>query len=246
MVSLFFFFGGFMTELVYMKDCYVREFTAQVVKSGDDYVVLDKTAFYPEGGGQESDTGRLEWDGQRSNVLKVEKKGEVIHRVDKVPLEGTFVAGFIDWEQRYARMRMHTAQHLVSWVAMKLFGVRTVGNQIHTERSRIDFYPANFSDEDLDRIERESNKLIEKELDVKIYELPRHEALKIVDPKRCDLNRLPKSVKKLRIVEIDGTDWCPCAGTHVRNLIELGKVKILEKINKGKDKQRIVYTLIRE
>lgn len=233
-----------MTELLHMKDCYLHEFKATVIRTGDGFVVMDRTAFYPEGGGQESDTGYLEWDGEKIKVIKVEKKGDVVHRVEKVPPVGSEVRGYVDWTKRYSRMKMHTAQHLVSWVAMKLFNVSTVGNQIHGEKSRIDFYPANFSEEDLGRIEKESNKVIERGLEVKIYELPREEALKRVDAKRCDLSRLPASVKKLRIVEIEGLDVCPCAGTHVRNLSELGKVRILEKINKGKSKQRIIYTLV--
>lgn len=233
-----------MTELLHMKDCYLRDFEARVVRAGDNYVVLNRTAFYPEGGGQESDTGYLEFNGEKIRVLKVEKKGEVIHRVEKILPEGSAVHGFLDWEQRYARMKMHTAQHLVSLVAMKLFSVTTVGNQIHEDKSRIDFHPADFSEEDLKRLADESNKIIEKGLEVKIYELPREEALQKVDQRRCDLTRLPASVQKLRIVEIDGMDLCPCAGTHVKSLSELGKVEILEKINKGKDKQRILYHLI--
>ncbi len=235
-----------MTELLHMKDCYIREFQAKVVRAGDGFVVLDRTAFYPEGGGQESDTGFLVVNGEKIRVLKVEKKGEVVHRVESVILEGSFVEGFVDWDQRYARMRMHTAQHLVSWVAMQLFGVTTVGNQIHEESSRIDFYPIDFSEEDLKRLADQSNKIIDRGLAVKIYELPREEALKRVDQKRCDLSRLPPSVLTLRMVEIDGLDFCPCAGTHVKSLGELGKVEILEKINKGKDKQRIVYRLVKD
>lgn len=233
-----------MTELLHMKDCYLHEFKATIIRTGDGFVVMDRTAFYPEGGGQESDTGYLEWGGEKIKVIKVEKKGDVIHRVEKVPPVGSEVRGHVDWTKRYARMKMHTAQHLVSRVAMELFNVSTVGNQLYAGKSRIDFYPANFSEDDLKKLEKESNKVIERGLEVKIYELPREEALKRVDAKRCDLSRLPASVKKLRIVEIEGIDVCPCAGTHVRNLSELGKVKILEKINKGKDKQRIVYELV--
>ncbi|UCG95895.1 MAG: alanyl-tRNA editing protein [archaeon] len=233
-----------MTELLHMKDCYLRDFRAKVVRTGENFVVLDRTAFYPEGGGQESDTGYLEWNGQKSVVTRAEKKGEIVHRVDKVPPLGTEVTGHLDWDQRYARMRMHTAQHLVSLMTMNLFGVTTVGNQIHGDKSRIDFHPADFSEKDLKRIEEESNRIIERGLEVKIYELPREEALEKVDRRRCDLSRLPASVQKLRIVEIDSLDFCPCAGTHVKNLKELGRIRILEKINKGKDKQRIVYTLV--
>ncbi len=227
-----------------MKDCYLKDFKAKVLRAGPGFVTLDRTAFYPEGGGQESDMGFIEWNGEKTRVTRVEKKGDVIHRVGQVPPEGTEVTGHIDWGPRYRRMRMHTAQHLVSLVAINLFGVSTVGNQIHEDRSRIDFYPADFSEGDLEKIEQEANRLIEENLEVKIYEIPREEALERVDSKRCGLSRLPASVRTLRIVEIKGADVCPCAGTHVKNLKELGKVRILEKINKGKDKQRIVYTLV--
>jgi len=149
----------------------------------------------------------------------------------------------MDWETRYNRMRMHTAQHVVSAVAADMYNLQTVGNQIHADRSRIDFYPAHFDEEGLKKLEEKSNEIIDKALDVKIYEVDREEADKIVPANRVDMSRLPQHIKKLRMVEIDGWDWCPCAGTHVASLTELGHVKITDKRSKGADKERVEYIL---
>lgn len=244
-----------MTEMLYMADNYVKEFDATVQKAGESqatesrpgegYVVLDRSAFYPLGGGQEYDTGTIFWEGKTSRVSKVLKEeGQVRHYLEgEMPPEGTTIHATLDWEQRHNRMRMHTAQHVVSSVAADLYNLQTVGNQLYADRSRIDFYPAHFDEEGLKKLEEESNKIIDQGLDVKIYELPREEAEKIVPKHRVDMSRLPSSIKKLRMVEIDGWDWCPCAGTHVRNLSELGHVKIVEKKSKGTDKERIEYIL---
>jgi len=234
-----------MTEMLYMKDNYVKQFDASVQKAGVDYIILDRSAFYPLGGGQEHDTGKIEFEGKTSTVTKVLKEnGEVRHYLEgKVPSPGTRLHATIDWGTRYNRMRMHTAQHVVSAVAADMFNLQTVGNQVHANRSRIDFYPAHFSDEGMGDLQAKSNEIIDKKLEVKIYEVTREEADRLVPKNRVDMSRLPASIKKLRMVEIDGWDWCPCAGTHVRNLSELGHVKIIEKKSKGVDKERIEYVL---
>ena len=239
--------GIFMTELLYMKDIesnYIREFDAKVTRVGDDYIVLDQSAFYPEGGGQSSDTGILQWGDTISKVKKVIKKAVTKHMIDPpLPEVGTEVTGRIDWPPRHAHMRMHTAQHLISDMVYDMYKARTVGNQIHAEYSRIDFHPITFTDEDLKKIETACNELITKNLPVAITEKAREDLEKEVDAIRSNLDLIPKSIKVLRIVSIEDFDEIPCAGTHVRNLGELGRIKILKKEGKGKDKERIVYTL---
>jgi len=237
-----------MTEMLYMTDNYVKEFDATVQKTGENYIVLDKSAFYPLGGGQEYDTGKISWEGKESRVSKVLKEeGEVRHYLEgEVPAQGTAIHAVLDWGPRYDRMRMHTAQHVVSSVAADLYNLQTVGNQLYADRSRIDFCPAHFDEEGLKKLEEESNKIIDQGLDVKIYELPREEAEKVVPKHRVDMSRLPASIKRLRMVEIDGRDRCPCAGTHVASLTELGHVKIMGKKSKGADKERIEYILEKE
>lgn len=236
-----------MTELLYMKDIegnYIREFDAMVVKSRDDYVVLDRSAFYPEGGGQPSDTGIIEWQGRKTDVVKVTKKGIIKHIISgEKPAEGEEVHGVINWDMRYAHMKMHTAQHIISGVVYDMYRARTVGNQIHAEYSRVDFHPVNFSADDLRKIEKRCNDIIRKRAPVRIYEESRSSLEQRVNEERCNLDLLPRSITTLRIVEIEGFDVCPCAGTHVRNTGEIPPITILKKEGKGKERERIVYKL---
>ena len=228
-----------------MKDIegnYIKEFDAKVLKKKDNYVVLDKSAFYPLGGGQPSDTGIIKWSGGESRVAEVQKKGIIKHIISGELPEGD-VHAIIDWDKRYAHMKMHTAQHIISGVVYDLYKARTVGNQIHADHSRVDFYPISLSDENLKKIEEKSNEVIQRNSPVKIYEEERDSLEKRTDPLRSNLDLIPSSIKILRIVEIEGFDVCPCAGTHVRSTGELGTLEILRKENKGKDKERIIYTL---
>jgi len=234
-----------MTEVLYMKDIeanYIKEFDAKIVKKKDNYVVLDRSAFYPLGGGQPSDTGVLKWSGGESRVAEVQKKGIIKHIIAGELPEGD-VHGVLDWDKRYAHMKMHTAQHVISGVVYDLFKARTVGNQIHADHSRVDFYPISISDEDLKKIQDTSNEVIQRNAPIKIYEEERESLEKRTDPLRSNLDLIPVSIKNLRIVEIEGFDICPCAGTHVKSTGELGTLEIIKKENKGKDKERIVYTL---
>ena len=230
-----------MTEVLYMKDIpgnYIKEFDAKVIKRKDDYVVLDKSAFYPLGGGQPSDTGYLEWSGGKSRVREVTKKGIIKHHMEGELPDGE-IHGILDWNLRYAHMRMHTAQHIISSVVFDKYKARTVGNQLYAEKARVDFEPLSLSSDDLPEIEGLCNDIISKSLKVSIYTEERTELEKRVDSQRANLDLLPQSVRNLRIVDIEGFDICPCAGTHVANTNELGKVKILKKENKGKDREVI-------
>jgi len=236
-----------MTEILYMKDVesnYVREFDAKIVKRGEDYVVLDKTAFYAEAGGQPTDKGVLGWEGGESSVRKVKKdKGTVRHFVDPVP-EADPVHGELDWERRYALMRMHTAQHVVSGVVYDLFEARTVGNQIHGNRSRIDFHPVSFEENDLKVIEETCNNVISKDIPVSIYEEDRDVLEEKMGKQRYIMDLIPKSIRRLRVIQIGDFDICPCGGTHVRNTSELGKVHVMSRRSKGADRERLTYELV--
>lgn len=236
-----------MTEQLHMPDIeanYLREFQARIVKRGEDYVVLDRTAFYPLGGGQEPDQGVLFHDEGELRVVDVKKKGEVRHYVEgPVPESVTKVAGFVDWDRRYAHMRMHTAQHLVSALVYDLFGARTVGNQIHADRSRIDFSVEDLTATDLRQIEEDANQLIKRDLGVDCYTEARSSLLERVNPERCNLDLIPQSIPELRVIEIRDFDICPCAGTHVRNTDEIGPIEVLGTRSKGKEKTRLEFTL---
>jgi misacylated tRNA(Ala) deacylase len=224
---------------------YVKQFDAMVTKNKKDYVCLNQTAFYPIGGGQPSDIGFLQWNNKKSEVKEVIKKGDIVKHIiiGEKPLVDSNVIGFLDWDRRYSHMKMHTAQHIISGIVFDDYNARTVGNQIHADHSRVDFHPANFSDEDLINIENKFEEIVKKNLPLKIYEEER-EILEVkVNQQRCNLDLLPKFITKLRIVEIEGFDICPCAGTHIKKTGELSKINKLKKESKGKDTFRLFYSL---
>ena len=238
------------TDLLYMDSiaaCYDSEFSATITKVDDGSVVLNRTLFYPLGGGQNWDVGHLESDLGKTPVTEVRGRGDINHFVgDDHGLQiGDKVHGTIDWERRYAHMRMHTAQHLVSGVVYEMFhGTRTVGNQIHADRSRIDFHPIKFDVEMLERVFTSAQEIIDSELLVTCTTMTRDEVNLIMPPERTNMDLLPISVKQLRVITIgDNFDLCPCAGTHVANLGEIGELELLGKKNKGSMVQRISYTL---
>ncbi|PTD94594.1 alanyl-tRNA editing protein [archaeon SCG-AAA382B04] len=228
-----------MTELIYFNDCYQKEFDAEVKESKKDRVVLDRTAFYPKGGGQPSDTGQI--NGVR--VEKARKKGKTVeHVLEENNLEeGQSVHGEIDWEKRYLHMKYHTAQHILSAIILEKYGGKTKGNQLYSDRARIDF------DKDIlnkkEEIEEEVNEIIQQARDVNIFTMQRERAVEELDSKRTRIDLLPDSIKELRIIEIENLDKTACAGTHVKNTEEIGNFKITQTINKGKDRNRIEFTL---
>jgi misacylated tRNA(Ala) deacylase len=235
------------TDMLYMPDVeanYIREWDARVVKRKKDYVVLDATAFYPEGGGQPTDLGKLEWEGGSIAVSHVQKKGIVKHVVDGDPQSvPDQVHGVLDWERRYAHMRMHTAQHLISAVILELYGAHTVGNQLYEDRSRIDFDRSKLSEEDMQAVKARFDELVDAAVPVSVYEMDREEMVGRVKVGRAQLDLLPQHITRMRVVDIEGYDLCPCAGTHVRNLSELGHLRPLGRESKGALKERVHFTL---
>jgi len=238
-----------MTKLLYMDNIesnYIKKFTAIVTKKKNNYVCFNQTAFYPIGGGQPSDIGNIEWNNNKSEVKEVIKKGNTIKHIinGEVPSEGENIIGFINWDLRYSYMKMHTSQHIISGIIFDNFNAFTVGNQIYKDYSRVDFYPVSFSIEDLKNIEKNCNEIISKRIPIRIYYEERDKFEKRQKQQRSNLDLLPKFIKKLRIVEIEGFDICPCAGTHVKNTNEIPEIKIIKKEMKGKNRERIVYKFL--
>jgi misacylated tRNA(Ala) deacylase len=238
------------TELLYLKSIksgYFTNFNAIVSSVEGDKVSLNRTLFYPLGGGQNWDTGTLEGPNGRVIVHEVRGRENIIHTIDSNhQLEvGDEVKGAIDWQRRHAHMRMHTAQHLVSGVVYEAFnGARTVGNQIHDDRSRIDFNPISFTEEMLEEVTQQVNNLIDADHNVTDSTMTRDEVNAEMPSERTNMDLLPASVKQLRVVKIgDNLDLCPCAGTHVQRLGEIGHIEITGKKSKGKGTQRITYEL---
>ncbi len=238
-----------MTDLLYLPDADdVTEFTATVTDATEAYVVLDGTYFYPEGGGQPPDHGGISWPGGRAEIDGARKDhGDVRHEVANLegdpPARGTTVDCEIDADRRDRLRRMHTAQHVVSRVVLDEYGGETAGNRVGVERSRIDFEPADFDAADLERIERLSNEAIERDHPVHKEERPRDRVEAAVDEGRALLDLIPDSVDPLRVVEIEGFDLCPCGGTHVDALGEIGGIEVVGRTSKGADVDRIAFEL---
>jgi len=238
-----------MSEQLYLPDADgTTEFTATVTDASDESIVLDGTYFYPEGGGQPADTGRIEWDGGHATVDDVWKDhGQVHHGIEELagspPDPGTTVEGTIDRARRDRLSRMHTAQHVVSRVVLDEYGGETAGNQVHEDRSRIDFEPVSFDDEDVERIQRLSNAAIDRDHPVTKENRPREQVEDEVDEGRALLHLIPDSVDPLRVVEIEGFDMCPCGGTHVDSLGDIGRIEIVDRHSKGADTERLEFVL---
>jgi misacylated tRNA(Ala) deacylase len=238
-----------MTDLRYLPDSDgVTTFTATVVAATDDYIVLDGTYFYPEGGGQPADHGRLVWEGGAADVRDVQKEhGDVRHYIGgpdgDLPDEGADVEGRIDAARRAVLTRMHTAQHVLSKIVLDRFDAQTAGNQIHTDRSRIDFAPADFSEEEVTFLERRTNTVLEQDLPVEKTQMPRAQAEAQTPEGRGLLDLIPDHVDPLRMVRIGDLDLCPCGGTHVDSLREVGGIRITNRTSKGANVDRIEFAL---
>jgi misacylated tRNA(Ala) deacylase len=227
---------------------YKKEFQSKVTAVYPGIVELEETAFYHLGGGQPSDKGILNWEDGESMVYDVRKKNRIRHMVEgDLPAVGDSVNGKLNWERRYTHMRMHTSQHLVSAIVSDLYDADTVGNQIGFDKSRIDFKPLKLSMNEIDDLIDLANEYITKNIDVEISEANRSD-LEGNPEIRSSMSSglwklLPKSVTRLRVISIGDIDVCPCAGTHVRSLKEIGKVEFVKRDNKGAGKQRLTYTL---
>jgi misacylated tRNA(Ala) deacylase len=240
-----------MTKKLYLESieaAYLDQFTAEVIGIEDNKVVLDQTLFYPLGGGQNWDLGSIDGPNGKMNVIEVRGRDAIYHTIeDTFELEiGDEVSGTIDFERRYAHMKMHTAQHLVSGIAYEMFdGVRTVGNQIHTEKSRIDFKPIQFTEDMLSELQSVVNENIQLGLEVTDSQMTRDEINSIMPQERTNMDLLPSFINDLRVITIgEKQDLCPCAGTHVRNISEIKGIEFIGKKSKGKGTQRVTYQLI--
>lgn len=234
-----------MTELLYLKDSYLKECEATVKKVVEEKkIVLDKTVFYPQGGGQPFDVGTMAIGSEIFSVVGVRREaGEAVHEVDKPGLkQGDEVKCEIDWQRRYKLMRMHTAAHVIAATLFKETSALITGNQLGTEESRFDFSLEQFDRSVFDETVVKANTLLFQNLELKVYELPREEAEKL--PNIIKLAKgLPPSIAVLRIVEIPGIDLQADGGTHVKNLNEVGQINITKLENKGKANRRVYFVL---
>lgn len=244
-----------MTEALYFLDCYLREFEATVEKVTDDkYVVLDRTAFYPESGGQPNDTGKLvrDGDGAEFEVVYVGKfNGDISHEIAQAGENaasnlkaGDRVKGVIDWDRRYRHMRMHTATHVIANVIEKEAGAQITGNQLGLDQSRVDFSLEAFDRDKFAEYEKIANEVITQNHPVNFDLVSRKEA----EEKLSRLTTLAKGfseeIKEVRLVEIEGVTIEACGGSHLKNTGEIKGIKIEKLQNKGKSNRRMYFTLL--
>lgn len=229
---------------LYFDDSYLKEFETSIASVDGTNVVLEQTAFYPASGGQPNDTGKLVKDGKEFVVVDVRKKnGQIVHVVNEQGLQkGDKVKGVVDWERRYKLMRLHTAAHVLSAIVNKMTGALVGGKQLNLDKSRIDFTIEQFDPNAIQQFADAANKTIAEGAEVSTYFLPRDEAMKIPGMVRL-VNKLPPSVPELRVVEIKNVDKQACGGTHVKNIKEIGNIRVLKTENKGKAHRRMYYTL---
>jgi alanyl-tRNA synthetase len=222
------------TERLYRENAYTAQFTAKVVrqeKTREGFeVVLDKTAFYPTGGGQPCDTGWL--DG--IPVIDVEEReGTVVHLL-KAPLESDAVTGRIDWERRFDHMQQHAGQHVLSACFDKIAGARTVGFHLGSQFVYIDLNSIDLTREQITQAEQLANKTVFENLPIKTYTVQPEELNSL------PLRKQPTVEEDIRIVEIDGFDYSPCGGTHPSHTGCIGLIKI-RRWEKQKDCTRIEF-----
>jgi len=234
-----------MTDLLYMDDSYCREFEATVTAVQEGAASLDRTAFYPGGGGQPHDVGVLVWSGVERAVIKVKKQGdEVWHWLDgDLPAVGAVVSGRLDWERRYKLMRTHTALHVLCGVIWRDYGASVTGGNMEPGEARMDFELESMSVDFADAVECQVNEEVAAARPVNWRELPREEAFQIPDLIRTKINLLPPQIQTVRVVEIEGLDLQADGGTHVRNTREVGRIKIVGHTSKGRINKRLRIAL---
>lgn len=234
-----------MTELLYHQDAYLKQFDAVVTGASEHGVELDQTAFYPGGGGQPHDTGRLMAGGQTYPVSSVRTADRRIwHKLTEGELAvGAEVHGEIDWQRRYKLMRTHTAMHVLCGVIWRDYGASVTGGNMEPGRGRMDFEFERMQKELVAKIERAINVEVEAARPVSSRTLPREEAFEIPDLIRTKINLLPKGIQQVRVVELEGLDLQADGGTHVANTSEVGTIRVVDYKSKGRINKRLVVEL---
>jgi misacylated tRNA(Ala) deacylase len=225
------------TELLYAHDAYLRSFRARVVAVEGNEVALDSTAFYPTGGGQPHDTGKI----GAATVVDVRKEGDIVwHRLDgSLPEAGAEIEGEIDWERRHALMRTHTALHVLCGVIWREWGVPVTGGNMEPLSARMDFELDPTPDEFGRRVEDLVNAEVDAARPIRVEFLPRTVALADDALIRTKVNLVPEDVPEIRVVDVVGLDRQADGGTHVKSTDEVGRIRVVKTESKGKGNKRV-------
>jgi misacylated tRNA(Ala) deacylase len=234
-----------MTELLYQTDSYLQSFEARVVAIDDENraLALDRTAFYPGGGGQPADGGSLATGGVVYPVKRARKVGDLVFHYleseEALPSTGAVVQAQIDWDRRYQLMRTHTAMHVLCGVIFRDYGASVTGGDMDPLEGRMDFEFETMQRELVDKIQEAINQEVAARREVHVAILPREQAFQIPDLIRTKINLLPEGIQQVRVVEIVGLDLQADGGTHVRNTSEVGGIRVVDYKSKGKINKRI-------
>lgn len=238
-----------MTEMLFQTDSYCKEFEAGVtaVDVENRAVMLDRTAFYPGGGGQPPDSGILSAEGLRWPVLRARKAPEGIWHLldgqDELPRVGAALRGQIDWTRRYQLMRTHTALHILCGVVFRDYGALVTGGDMEPLKGRMDFEFESLTHDFVAVIEQAVNREVAAARPVRVQILPREQAFQIPDLIRTRINLLPPEIQEVRTVELVGLDLQADGGTHVANIREVGPVRVVDYKSKGRINKRIYIEL---
>ncbi|MCJ7536438.1 MAG: alanyl-tRNA editing protein [Anaerolineales bacterium] len=239
-----------MTELLYQTDSYIQEFPARIknVDPENQAIILNRTAFYPGGGGQPADSGWIEIGDASVPIKRARKAGpDILHVMDEgfdLPEIGQDVIGNLDWVHRYQLMRTHSAMHILCGVIFRDYGASVTGGSMEPMAGRMDFEFETMHKDLVQEIEVSINLEVDKARPLRVDILPREEAFQIPDLIRTKVNLLPEGIQEVRVVEIEGLDLQADGGTHVRNTSEVGQIEIVDYKSKGKINKRIYVRLV--
>ncbi|MDE2765286.1 MAG: alanyl-tRNA editing protein [Chloroflexota bacterium] len=231
-----------MTEALFHTDAYLREFEASVAAVDGATVALDRTAFFPGGGGQPHDLGTLSAGGAVWRVVKVRRDGaQLWHELEgaEPPPVGSRVTGALDWERRHALMRTHTALHVLCGVIYRDFGASVTGSNMTPLAARMDFELDSMSADFAERVEASANAEVAADRAVVVSFMERDAADRNPELIRTKINLLPPCIRKVRVLDIRGLDMQADGGTHVSSTAEVGRIKVVGHESKGRINKRL-------
>lgn len=241
-----------MTSLLFQTDAYARSCEATVVEHDESVhaIILDRTVFYPAGGGQPADRGQLRAGGRKDTLPVIDATKHpagVAHVIDpsfSLPPVGAQLVAEIDWDRRYRLMRTHTALHVLCGVVFRDFTALVTGGNMDIDKARMDFELEDLSPEKVEAIEQAANQEIAAGREIRIAFLPREQAFLIPDLIRTKINLLPEGISTIRTVEIVGLDLQADGGTHVANTHEVIGLKVIGTRSKGRINKRLEIALV--
>ena len=236
-----------MTDLLFHKDSYLQSTNATVIKIVEDNgIVLDRTVFYPGGGGQPHDLGVISIGNKNVAVTKVQNvKGEVIHWVEDNHgiTTGQSVTAEIDWDRRYTLMRTHTALHILCGVVWRDYKAQVTGGDMQPGTPRMELEFENMTAEFAEKIEDTINREVNDNRTIEVNFLTREQANQVPDLIRTKINLLPEAISEIRTIDISGLDLQADGGTHVKNTSEVGFIKVTGHESKGRINKRLRIAL---